>query len=245
MKPVIIQAKNVKKVYGRATILKDVSMDISLGEKIVLIGPSGSGKSTLLRCMAGLEDVDAGSVSYCNTPIMDKKLYEQTDIGVIFQSFDLFKHLTAKENVMLAPMKVKHVSKSDAEKKAMELLELVHLSERADYYPDELSGGQQQRIAIARALAMEPRLMFFDEPTSALDPEMTVEVLDIIVELVKKGMTVFIVTHEMEFARRVGDRVIFMDAGDIIADMKPEELNLETVSNPRIRQFLSQLSQYN
>lgn len=245
MKSVIIHAKNISKKYGNTTIIKDVSLDIRAGERIVLIGPSGSGKSTLLRCMSGLEDIDSGIVSYCDIPIRDKNLYERTDIGIIFQSFDLFKHLTAKENIMLAPMKVKRIDKDEAEKRAIKLLEMVHLSDRADYYPDELSGGQQQRIAIARALAMEPRLMFFDEPTSALDPEMTVEVLDIIVELVKKGMTVFIVTHEMEFARRVGDRVIFMDAGDIIADMKPDDLKLEKVTNPRIRQFLSQLSQYN
>lgn len=244
MSEILISGEHIQKKYGNTTILNDVSIDIKRGEKVVLIGPSGSGKSTLLRCLSGLEPVDKGEVFYYDRPIRGKIAYDKSDIGIIFQSFDLFKHLTAKENIMLAPMKVKHKTKEEAEKKAMELLSLVHLAERADYYPDELSGGQQQRIAIARALAMEPKLMFFDEPTSALDPEMTVEVLDLIVELVKSGMTVFIVTHEMEFARRVGNRVIFMDGGNIIADMPPEEMVLDKVTNPRIYQFLSQLSQY-
>lgn len=244
MSEILISGEHIQKKYGNTTILNDVSIDIKRGEKVVLIGPSGSGKSTLLRCLSGLEPVDKGEVFYYDRPIRGKIAYDKSDIGIIFQSFDLFKHLTAKENIMLAPMKVKHKTKEEAEKKAMELLGLVHLAERADYYPDELSGGQQQRIAIARALAMEPKLMFFDEPTSALDPEMTVEVLDLIVELVKSGMTVFIVTHEMEFARRVGNRVIFMDGGNIIADMPPEEMVLDKVTNPRIYQFLSQLSQY-
>ena len=244
MAEVMLRAEHIVKSYNGTTILKDLSLDIKQGEKVVIIGPSGSGKSTLLRSISGLEAVEGGTVLYNGKPIREKGGYDRTEIGMIFQSFDLFKHLTALENIMLAPVLVHKKNKEEARKKAMELLALVHLSDRADYYPQELSGGQQQRIAIARALAMNPKLMFFDEPTSALDPEMTVEVLDIVVELVKSGMTVVIVTHEMEFARRVGDRVIFMDQGNILSDMKAEDLTLQSAENPRIRQFLSQLSQY-
>ncbi|QNM06933.1 amino acid ABC transporter ATP-binding protein [Qiania dongpingensis] len=241
----MLRAEHIEKSYNGTQVLKDVSLNIKQGEKVVIIGPSGSGKSTLLRSISGLEKADAGSVSYKGVPIREKGAYDRTEIGMIFQSFDLFEHLTALENIMLAPVLVHKENKERAKEKAMELLEIVHLSERADYYPQELSGGQQQRIAIARALAMNPKLMFFDEPTSALDPEMTVEVLDIVVELVKGGMTVVIVTHEMEFARRVGDRVVFMDQGTIISDMPAERLTMSAAENPRIKQFLSQLGQYN
>ncbi|MCD2492568.1 amino acid ABC transporter ATP-binding protein [Lacrimispora sp. NSJ-141] len=241
----MLKADHIEKSYNGTQVLKDVSVNIRQGEKVVIIGPSGSGKSTLLRSISGLEKADAGSVVYKGVPIQEKGAYDRTEIGMIFQSFDLFEHLTALENIMLAPVLVHKESKERAKEKAMELLETIHLSERADYYPQELSGGQQQRIAIARALAMNPKLMFFDEPTSALDPEMTVEVLDIVVELVKDGMTVVIVTHEMEFARRVGDRVIFMDQGTIISDMPAKKLTMSAAENPRIKQFLSQLEQYN
>lgn len=245
MAETIIKGTKIVKYYGETKVLDDITLKIDKGESIAVIGPSGSGKSTLLRNLAGLEEPTSGKILYNDKIVSDKKSYDSTEIGVIFQSFDLFEHLTALENIALAPRLVHKLSKEDAMEKAMEMLKKVHLEERADHYPAELSGGQQQRIAIARALAMEPQMMFFDEPTSALDPEMTVEVLNIIAELVESGMTVFIVTHEMEFARRVANRVIFMDAGVVIEDIPANQLNLESVTNPRIVKFLSQLESYN
>ena len=241
----VIKGTDIVKYYGETKVLDDINIEIKQGESIAVIGPSGSGKSTLLRNLAGLEEPTSGEVLYNGQRVSDKKAYDSTEIGVIFQSFDLFEHLTALENIALAPRLVHKLSKKDAEAKAMEMLKKVHLEERADHYPKELSGGQQQRIAIARALAMEPQMMFFDEPTSALDPEMTVEVLNIIAELVDSGMTVFIVTHEMEFARRIANRVIFMDAGIVIEDMPADQLNLKSATNPRIIKFLGQLEHYN
>jgi ABC-type polar amino acid transport system ATPase subunit len=239
----LLYVQEVTKKYGSDTILNSVSLKIKEGERVVMIGPSGSGKSTLLRCMAGLEKTDSGKVWYKGHDLEEIVKYDRTEIGLIFQSFDLFEHLTALENIMLAPTLVKGTSKEDSKEKALALLDKMHLKERANHYPEQLSGGQQQRIAIARALAMNPKLMFFDEPTSALDPEMTAEVLDVIVDLVQDGMTVVVVTHEMEFARRVGDRIIFMDQGEIIEDLPSAELASAT-KNPRIKQFLSKITQY-
>lgn len=239
----MLRVQEVTKKYGGDTILKSVSLKIEEGERVVMIGPSGSGKSTLLRCMAGLETTDSGKVWYKGHDVEEVVRYDRTEIGMIFQSFDLFQHLTALENIMLAPRLVKKVAKEEAKETALALLDKMHLKDRAYHYPDQLSGGQQQRIAIARALAMNPKLMFFDEPTSALDPEMTAEVLDVIVDLVEDGMTVVVVTHEMEFARRVGDRIIFMDQGKIIEDLPSGELSAAT-KNPRIKQFLSKIMQY-
>lgn len=242
---ILIKGTNLIKYYGETKVLDDINIDIHQGESIAVIGPSGSGKSTLLRVLAGLEDPTSGTAEYDGEKVSDKKAYDSTEIGVIFQSFDLFPHLTAAENIALAPRLVHNLSKDEASKMAMEMLAKVHLEDRGDHYPQELSGGQQQRIAIARALAMQPRVMFFDEPTSALDPEMTVEVLNIIEELVQGGMTVFIVTHEMEFARRIAHRVIFMDTGEVLEDMPASKLSLSTATNPRIIKFLSQLEHYN
>lgn len=239
----MLHVQSVTKIYGSETILQSVSLKIKEGESVVIIGPSGSGKSTLLRCMAGLEKTDSGKIWYNGHDVEETVKFDRTEIGMIFQSFDLFQHLTAMENIMLAPTLVKGVDKESAKKAALALLDKMHLKERAHHYPEQLSGGQQQRIAIARALAMNPKLMFFDEPTSALDPEMTAEVLDVIVDLVEDGMTVVIVTHEMEFARRVGDRIIFMDQGKIIEDLPSAELSAVT-DNPRIKQFLSKITQY-
>lgn len=239
----MLYVQAVSKTYGGDTILKSVSLKISEGERVVLIGPSGSGKSTLLRCMAGLEKTDSGRMWYKGHDVDEIVKYDRTEIGLIFQSFDLFQHLTALENIMLAPQLVKGMDKASARRQALDLLARMHLEDRAGHYPEQLSGGQQQRIAIARALAMNPKLMFFDEPTSALDPEMTAEVLEVIADLVQDGMTVVVVTHEMEFARRVGDRIVFMDQGQIIADMPAAELSSAT-QNPRINQFLNKISQY-
>lgn len=239
----MLHVQEVTKKYGDDTILNSVSLKIHEKERVVMIGPSGSGKSTLLRCMAGLEPTDSGKVWYKGHDLEDAVKFDRTEIGLIFQSFDLFQHLNALENIMLAPRLVKKISKEEAKEKAFALLDKMHLKERAYHYPEQLSGGQQQRIAIARALAMNPKLMFFDEPTSALDPEMTAEVLDVIVELAQEGMTIVVVTHEMEFARRVGDRIIFMDQGKIIEDLPSAELSSAT-QNPRIKQFLSKITQY-
>ncbi|MCQ6562958.1 amino acid ABC transporter ATP-binding protein [Paenibacillus mendelii] len=238
----MLRIEQVSKQYHSEPILKGVSLTIQEGERVVIIGPSGSGKSTLLRCMAGLETIDGGSIMYKDKNVNGHR-HTLTDIGMVFQSFDLFQHLSAIENIKLSPKVVLGTSEATATDHAKRLLERVRLQDRANHYPEQLSGGQQQRIAIARALAMNPKLMLFDEPTSALDPEMTGEVLDVIVDLVQDGMTVVIVTHEMEFARRVGDRIIFMDQGEVLADVPSSELrNVEM--HPRLAQFLEQINPY-
>lgn len=238
----MIQIQNVTKAYYNEPILRDVSLEIKEGERVVIVGPSGSGKSTLLRLMAGLEPLDGGQILFEGKDIHQSR-DNRKDIGMVFQSFDLFKHLTAIENIMLSPKVVRGIPPKEAKEQALKLLERVHLSEREKHYPEQLSGGQQQRIAIARALAMNPKLMLFDEPTSALDPEMTAEVLDVIVDLVKDGMTVVIVTHEMEFARRIGDRIIFMDDGHVLEDLPTSDLEKAT-NHPRLQQFFKQITQY-
>lgn len=222
-----ISVRGLKKSFGKLEVLKDINLDVKDGEVVCLIGPSGSGKSTLLRCLNRLGDFNKGEVIVDNCHINDKhvninKIREK--IGMVFQHFNLFPHLTVLENITLAPVMLKVMSKDDAEKKAMSLLARVGLADKAGVYPNKLSGGQKQRVAIARALAMNPDMMLFDEPTSALDPEMIGEVLDVMKQLAADGMTMIVVTHEMGFAREVSDRVIFMDGGYIIEEGTPVEI---------------------
>jgi len=223
----MVNVRNLKKSFGNLHVLKDVSISVNRGEVLSIIGPSGSGKSTFLRCLNALETPDDGTIeidgNFVNKKNADiNKIRE--NIGMVFQQFNLFPHLTVLQNVMLAPVDRKHFTKQDAEKKAHELLKQVGLDEKSDSYPKQLSGGQQQRVAIARALAMEPDLMLFDEPTSALDPEMVGEVLEVMKALAKNGMTMIVVTHEMGFAREVSNNVIFMDGGYIVEQGKPEDV---------------------
>ena len=221
----VLSVKGLVKQYEQDTILKGIDLDVKKGEVVVVLGPSGCGKSTLLRCMNGLEEIQGGQVLIDETPVVKnaKNISElRQKIGMVFQSYDLFPHKTILDNVTLAPMKVQHRKKEDAEKEARELLARVGLSEKADAYPRQLSGGQKQRVAIVRALAMHPEIMLFDEVTAALDPEMVREVLDVILELARGGLTMVIVTHEMQFARAVADRVIFIDEGVIVEEEDPE-----------------------
>lgn len=239
----MIEVKNLKKSFGELEVLKGISKNIEKGEVVVIIGPSGSGKSTFLRCLNRLEDITDGEVFLDGEKINSHK----TDInkvrqkmGMVFQHFNLFPHLTILENITLAPIKLGKFTQQEADKKAMELLERVDLSDKASSYPIQLSGGQKQRVAIARALAMDPEVMLFDEPTSALDPEMVGEVLDVMKDLAKSGMTMVIVTHEMGFAKEVGTRVMFMDEGVVMEDNTPEEV----FNNPqceRTKEFLSKI----
>ncbi|MBS4207862.1 amino acid ABC transporter ATP-binding protein [Bacillus sp. FJAT-50079] len=239
----MISVKNLKKSFGTNEVLKDISVEIKPQEVVVVIGPSGSGKSTFIRCLNLLESVTGGQVIVTGKDLTNKKTDVneiRKNVGMVFQHFNLFPHKTILDNITLAPMKVKKVSKEEAKKKAMELLAKVGLSDKASAYPDSLSGGQKQRVAIARALAMEPKVMLFDEPTSALDPEMVGEVLEVIKQLAKEGMTMVVVTHEMGFAREVGDRVIFMDNGYVVEENDPNEI----FSNPqheRTKAFLSKV----
>ena len=222
-----VSVKNLKKSFGDNEVLKDISVDIQEGEVVCLIGPSGSGKSTFLRCLNRLEDITSGKVIIDGTDITDPRLNINKaieNIGMVFQHFNLFPHMSVKENITLAPVELKKMSKQEASVKADELLLRVGLSDKADAYPASLSGGQKQRVAIARALAMNPDIMLFDEPTSALDPEMVGEVLNVMQELAKEGMTMVVVTHEMGFAREVGTHVIFMDGGYIVEEGDPREV---------------------
>lgn len=222
-----VSVKNLKKNFGSLEVLKDISLDINEGEVICLIGPSGSGKSTFLRCLNRLEDITSGSVVIDGEDITDPKLdinKKRENIGMVFQHFNLFPHMTVKENIMLAPVELKKMTKEEAEQTAYQLLERVGLKDKADSYPAQLSGGQKQRVAIARALAMKPDIMLFDEPTSALDPEMVGEVLAVMKDLASQGMTMVVVTHEMGFAREVGTKVIFMDGGYIVEQGNPYDV---------------------
>ncbi|MGL5378469.1 amino acid ABC transporter ATP-binding protein [Clostridium sp.] len=239
----MIHVNNLHKYFGNNEVLKGVNEHIKKGEVVVVIGPSGSGKSTFLRCLNLLETPTDGEIVFEGESITSKnininKIREK--MGMVFQQFNLFPHKTVLENLTISPLKVKKISKDDAHKKAMELLDKVGLKEKADAYPSSLSGGQKQRIAIARALAMEPDVMLFDEPTSALDPEMVGEVLNVMKSLAKDGMTMIVVTHEMGFAKEVGDRILFMDGGNIVEQGTPEEI-FENPKNPRTIDFLSKV----
>ena len=222
-----ITVKNLKKNFGPLEVLKDINLEIEEGEVVCLIGPSGSGKSTFLRCLNRLEDITDGLVMVDGHLMSDKKIdldKIRENIGMVFQHFNLFPHLTVLENITIAPVELKKMTKAQAREKAMELLDKVGLAEKAEVYPAQLSGGQKQRVAIARALAMGPDIMLFDEPTSALDPEMVGEVLEVMKQLAADGMTMVVVTHEMGFAREVADRVVFMDGGYIVEEGTPEEV---------------------
>ena len=239
----MIDVRNLEKSFGDHKVLDGINEHIYPGEKVVVIGPSGSGKSTFLRCLNLLEEPTAGTITVDGVDITDPK----TDIdkirqrmGMVFQQFNLFPHLTIEENIKLEPVTLKLMSDSEVDQKAMELLERVGLPDKADAYPKQLSGGQQQRIAIARALAMNPEVMLFDEPTSALDPEMVGEVLQLMKELADDGMTMVVVTHEMGFAREVGTRVLFMDGGNIAEQNNPKDF-FENPQNPRLQEFLSKV----
>ena len=239
----MINVENLSKNFGDLKVLKNISTTINKGEIISIIGPSGSGKSTFLRCINKLEEPTEGHIYIDGMDLMDKK----TDInkirervGMVFQHFNLFPNMTVLENLTLSPIMVKKETKEEAEKYALYLLEKVGLSDKANSYPTQLSGGQKQRIAIARALAMKPEVILFDEPTSALDPEMIKEVLDVMRDLAKEGMTMLIVTHEMGFARNVGNRILFMDNGEIIEDCSPKNF-FENPTNERIKDFLNKV----
>ncbi|MGB3288272.1 MAG: amino acid ABC transporter ATP-binding protein [Burkholderiaceae bacterium] len=236
---VVVSLKGVHKKFGDIEVLRGIDMDVTKGEVVAIIGQSGSGKSTALRCIDFLETINEGSITVCGHKVheagVDLRALRQ-DIGIVFQSYNLFPHLTIEENVMLAPTAVKKLSKSDARELAHRVLGQVGLAEKAGNYPDQLSGGQQQRVAIARSLAMEPKVMLFDEVTSALDPKLTGEVLRVIEDLAKKGMTMIMVTHEMNFARKVADTVIFMNEGKVWE--KGEASILNNPSTPELREFL-------
>lgn len=238
----MIDIKNLHKSFGSHEVLKGIDLHINPQEVVVIIGPSGSGKSTLLRCMNLLEVPTSGSVVVDGMDLTgDADINKaREEIGMVFQRFNLFPHMTVLKNITLAPMKVRNISQEEAEKTARELLERVGLGDKADAYPPQLSGGQQQRVAIARALAMKPKVMLFDEPTSALDPEMVNEVLDVMKSLANEGMTMAVVTHEMGFAREVGDRLLFVDGGTIIEQGDPREV-FENPKEERTKLFLSKV----
>ena len=238
----MITIKGLRKSFGRAEVLRGIDLSVAESEVVVIIGPSGSGKSTLLRCINYLEEPTAGSVEIDGTILRhDASINKiRAEVGMVFQRFNLFPHMTVLENIMLAPIKVRHQTRSEAEKVARLFLDQVGLGDRGSAYPAQLSGGQQQRVAIARALAMRPKVMLFDEPTSALDPEMVQEVLNVMKELAREGMTMVVVTHEMGFAREVGDRVLFIDQGVIVEEGSPETL-FEHPQEERTRLFLSKI----
>ena len=238
-----IEFRGVDKWFGKLHVLRDINLQVARGEVVVVCGPSGSGKSTLIRCVNVLERIQQGELVVLGESITSAQTSLtrlRTQVGMVFQSFNLFPHMTALENIMLAPMKVRGVARDEAEKTARALLARVGIPEKAGHYPANLSGGQQQRVAIARALAMQPKIMLFDEPTSALDPEMINEVLEVMTDLAKSGMTMMVVTHEMGFARRVAHRVIFMDGGQVVEEADPETFFASPKSD-RSRQFLSKI----
>jgi ABC-type polar amino acid transport system ATPase subunit len=239
----VIQFRQVNKWFGSLHVLQDINLTIDAGNVVVVCGPSGSGKSTLIRCINRLETIQSGDIVVDGLSLADADLDAaklRANVGMVFQSFNLYPHMTVMENIALAPIKVKGLTKSAAEKIAGELLDRVGIPDKADAYPANLSGGQQQRVAIARALAMKPKVMLFDEPTSALDPEMINEVLEVMTALARDGMTMVVVTHEMGFARRVAHRVVFMDQGQIIEANQPEKF-FAAPESPRAQQFLSKI----
>ena len=250
----LLEMKHIKKSFGELDVLKDISLEVNEGEVVAIIGPSGSGKSTLLRCATLLETMDAGTLAYCGKSatvnaenektqyISKEQLRElKNNFGLVFQNFNLFPHYSVIKNVTDAPIHVQKRDKSEVYKEAMSLLEKVGLDKKADNYPCQLSGGQQQRVAIARALAMNPKMLFFDEPTLALDPEITAGILKVLRDLASEKMTMIIVTHEIDFARKVADRVIFMDGGVIVEQGKPEDV-IDNPDNERTRAFLQKLT---
>ena len=239
----LIQAIDVQKSFGNLSVLRGIDLNIYKGDVVVIVGPSGSGKSTFLRCLNLLEVPTGGSIHFENVDITDKRVNidkHRQKMGMVFQQFNLFPHMTVLKNMTIGPMKLKGMSKADAEEKAMKLLERVGLADRADAYPSQLSGGQKQRIAIVRALCMEPEVLLFDEPTSALDPEMVGEVLQVMKDLAKEKMTMVVVTHEMGFAKEVANRVIFIDEGIIQEENEPKEF-FENPKNERLQGFLSKV----
>lgn len=241
----VITIRELNKWFGDYHALKDINLDVSLGERIVVCGPSGSGKSTLIRCVNSLEEHDQGEIIVEGIKLTDVKAAEaiRAEVGMVFQQFNLFPHLTILDNLTLGPIKARGLSRKEAEARAMKYLERVRIPDQAHKRPKELSGGQQQRVAIARSLCMEPKIMLFDEPTSALDPEMIAEVLDVIIDLAEEGMTMIVVTHEMGFARKAADRMIFMDQGQIIETGTPEDF-FEAPKSERCKLFLSQILQH-
>lgn len=239
----IVVVENVTKRYGGFTALNDVNLNVEKGEAIVLCGPSGSGKSTLIRCINHIERHDGGRIVVDGIELSNRMAdinSVRCEVGMVFQSFNLFPHLTVAENCMVAPIKVRSISQTEARDRALRLLRKVRIADQADKYPAQLSGGQQQRVAIARALCMQPKIMLFDEPTSALDPEMVKEVLETMVELARDGMTMVCVTHEMGFAREVADRVVFMDRGSIVEEAEPETF-FRAPRTDRAKAFLNQI----
>ncbi|WP_251363741.1 amino acid ABC transporter ATP-binding protein [Epibacterium ulvae] len=242
-KDIVISIENMNKWYGAYHVLKEINLTVAHGERIVVCGPSGSGKSTMIRCLNRLEEHQSGTITVDDielTASLKNIDAVRSEVGMCFQHFNLFPHLTVLENCTLGQIWVRKISKSEAEDRAMHFLDKVHIPDQAHKYPGMLSGGQQQRVAIARALCMKPRIMLFDEPTSALDPEMIKEVLDTMVELAEEGMTMLCVTHEMGFARKVADRVIFMDKGEIVEENAPEAF-FNSPQNERTQDFLSQI----
>ena len=240
---IAIQIKGLNKRFGSYQALKDIDLDVSHGERIVICGPSGSGKSTLIRCINSLEHHDSGQITVDNITLNHSRASIAAigaEVGMVFQQFNLFPHLSVLQNLTLGPIKVRGLSRADAEARAMRILERVQIPEQAQKRPRELSGGQQQRVAIARSLCMEPKIMLFDEPTSALDPEMISEVLDVIIDLAEEGMTMIVVTHEMGFARRAADRMVFMDKGEIIEIGTPKDF-FEAPKTQRCKTFLDQI----
>ena len=240
----VLEAQNIHKKFGKNDILKGVSLTIDKGEVLVLLGPSGSGKSTLLRTLNGLETIDSGEISFNDRTLELNELAWQKsrpEIGMVFQSYDLFPNLTVLDNILLGPLKVQKREKTAVTSEAIALLERIGLADKAESYPRELSGGQKQRVAIVRSLIMQPQVLLFDEVTASLDPEMVREVLSVIQGLASEGMTMLIVTHEMNFARQVADRVIFMDTGQILVETNAEAF-FTTEDNPRVKQFLSSLA---
>lgn len=239
----MISVQNVSKKFGETYALRDVNLEIQTGEKIVIIGPSGSGKSTLIRCINGLEKPSAGTIIVDGIEVTAKKVDTRklyANVAMVFQDFNLYPHKTVLENVTIAPVRVQHVPKQEAERSGAQYLERVGLCDKVGQYPTKLSGGQKQRVAIARALNMHPQIILFDEPTSALDPEMIQEVLEVIKDLAKSNITMVIVTHEMGLAREAADRVVFMEAGQIVDSGTPQEL-FDEAKNPRIQAFLSKI----
>ncbi|KGR82814.1 amino acid ABC transporter ATP-binding protein [Lysinibacillus odysseyi] len=239
----MIKVENLHKYFGKLEVLKGIDYEIHESEVVCVIGPSGSGKSTFLRCLNLLEEVTDGAVYIEGVKINDPKTNIndiRTEVGMVFQQFNLFPHMTVIDNITMAPMQIRKMKKADAEKLAMELLDKVGLRTKAHNFPQQLSGGQQQRVAIARALAMKPKVMLFDEPTSALDPEMVNEVLDVMKDLAKEGMTMIVVTHEMGFAREMGDRVLFMDGGYIVEEGQPDDV-FGNPQNERTKAFLGKV----